>query len=126
MNDKELRSFFLEHGIVNIHCAEESECDPIEALGEFLRSHTQQIALEAKREVVGWLEADLKRLDSRNWSMETMVLDHLVAADKADEYQKDKRQQIVEDRRAAHALYAILNNYKATLKSQQPQEKGQE
>lgn len=41
LSDEELRAFFREHGIVGLHCAEEPECDPIEALGELIRNQTE-------------------------------------------------------------------------------------
>lgn len=64
----------------------------------------------AYREVLDWLEQDLKRLDSQNWSMDTLALFSLVSRGDATDYQKDQYNAIVTDRRAAHAVYAILNN----------------
>lgn len=82
---------------------------------DLFATQTTKLQAEARLEVINWLEADLKRLDSRNWSAETMALQFLVGSGKADDYQKGKWDEIVTDRRAAHALYAVLNNYKAQL-----------
>lgn len=63
-------------------------------------------------EVIQWLEDDIKRIDSRNWDMESLVIEHLVRANEATDDQKRSHNDIVTDRRAALLLYAVLNNYK--------------
>lgn len=59
--------------------------------------HDQTVETAAQDKVIKWLEADLKRLDSRNWTAETLALDFY----QVDEYQESKRQEIIVDRRAA-------------------------
>lgn len=46
--NKELREFLREHGIVRLGCTEEHDCDPIEALAEFLQSRDDEIARNAR------------------------------------------------------------------------------
>lgn len=114
---------FEQHVRNHSHLNKKPELSLAEAAAAVDAYVAQQVEA-AKLEVIEWLEADLKRLDSRNWTMEALALDTIVGSGKADDYQKSKRQQIVEDRRAAHALYAILANYKK-LAAQQRKGEGQ-
>jgi len=84
-------------------------------LAKALEARDKEIERKARLEVIGWLEGDLKRLDARNWTAKTMALDFHVGSGKADDYQKMKHDEIVTDRRAAHALYAVLSNYKKSV-----------
>ena len=45
---KELKIVLLEHGVAGISCREESDCDPLEALAEYIDKNRKQHELDAR------------------------------------------------------------------------------